>query len=94
MSRLDGEIHVYRLNVAHFPYDYRCLWPLLADDERERALRIKHQETQQCFVLVRSCLRSLLGRYLSCDSRSIRFVLGEKGKPRLAGLEQIGRAHV
>ncbi|PZN73142.1 MAG: 4-phosphopantetheinyl transferase [Candidatus Methylumidiphilus alinenensis] len=88
MSGLDREIHVYSLNVAHFLYDYsRCFWSLLADDERERASRIKHQETQQCFVLVRSCLRSLLGRYLSCDARSIRFALGEKGKPRLAGLE-------
>jgi len=88
MRSLDGEVHVYRLNVDHFPYDYsRCFWSLITDDERERASRIRHQETRQCFVLVRCCLRSLLGRYLSCDALSIRFVQGEKGKPRLAGME-------
>ena len=88
MNGLDGEVHVYRLNLADSRYDYsRCFWSLLADDERERALRIRHQETQRCFVLVRSSLRSLLAHYLSCDARSIRFVQGEKGKPRLAGLE-------
>ena len=85
---LGGEIHVYGLSLPLFPSDsIPRLLSLLDDDERERAARIRHPATQHSYTVVRACLRALLGRYLSIDPRSIRFVLGEKGKPRLAGTD-------
>jgi 4'-phosphopantetheinyl transferase len=88
MRNLDGEIHVYCFNLAHFPDGFflNC-WSLLDEEERGRATRIRHGETQNRFVAVRSGLRVLLARYLTCAASGIRFVLGEKGKPRLAGTE-------
>jgi 4'-phosphopantetheinyl transferase len=88
MRNLDGEIHVYCLNLARFPDGLlRNCWSLLDEEERVRASRIRHGVTQSHFVMVRSGLRVLLGRYLACAAGAIRFALGEKGKPRLAGTE-------
>lgn len=88
MRGLEGEVHVCRLNLAPTPDDLagQC-WPLLDGEEQGRATRIRHWETRRNFAMVRSALRFLLGRYLSRDPRSIQFVQGEKGKPRLAGTE-------
>jgi 4'-phosphopantetheinyl transferase len=88
MRNLDGEIHVYCLNLARFPDALlRNCWTLLDAEERARAERIRHGETQSHFVMVRSGLRALLARYLDCAAGTVRFALGEKGKPRLAGTE-------
>jgi 4'-phosphopantetheinyl transferase len=88
MMNLDGEIHVYCFNLARFPDGlFRNCWSLLDEEERGRATRIRHLETQSHFVMVRSGLRLLLARYLACAADTIRFTLGNKGKPRLAGTE-------
>jgi 4'-phosphopantetheinyl transferase len=88
MGSLNGEIHVCRINLDQFSDDLllRCR-SLLDDDERGRASRIRHKETQRSFVMVRSGLRVWLGRYLSIEPSAIQFVHGDKGKPRLAGTE-------
>ncbi len=88
MSLLEGEIHICLLHLAPFNDKAvnRCLY-LLDDEERNRTGRIRHWETRRNFVLVRSVLRLLLGRWLSCEPNSIRFMLGVKGKPRLEGTE-------
>lgn len=86
MQSLEGEIHVFRLNLAE-DLDESPQQPitLLAPDEIERADRYRHGPAKQAFIRVRSALRVLLGRYLGCPAADIRFELGEKGKPRLAG---------
>jgi 4'-phosphopantetheinyl transferase len=86
MESLRDAVHVYRLNLAEFPdasYDRACL--VLDGDERERAARFRHEPSKRAFVQVRSALRVLLGGYLRQAPADIRFTLGEKGKPRLAG---------
>jgi 4'-phosphopantetheinyl transferase len=86
MESLRDAVHVYRLNLAEFhyaSYERACL--LLEDDERERATRFRHAPSKRAFVQVRSALRVLLGGYLRLPPAAIRFDLGEKGKPRLAG---------
>lgn len=85
-QRLEGKIHIYHLDLVecqHEPYRHRLA--LLDAGEQERASRIRHEQTRRCFVWVRSCLRGLLGHYLGTEANGIRFVLNEKGKPRLAG---------
>lgn len=83
---MEGEIHAYCLNLRTFPDELipHCR-SLLDAEEQGRATRITHRETHRRFVLVRASLRALLGRYTSMEPADIRLVLGEKGKPRLAG---------
>jgi 4'-phosphopantetheinyl transferase len=57
---------------------------LLTPDERGRAGRFRFKHLRRSFTLARGALRILLGRYLNIDPAAIRFVYGEKGKPRLA----------
>lgn len=88
MTSLDGEVHVYRLNLAaEADLPYPQAWDLLDGEERERAGRFRHEPSRRAFVTVRAALRVLLGRYLRRTPASIRFATGEKGKPRLAGSE-------
>jgi 4'-phosphopantetheinyl transferase len=76
------EIHVWRL--------YWRLGPEidpspLNEEEQAKAARIRCEKTQGQFIAARSWLRLLLGRYLRKDPAALSFVLGERGKPRLAG---------
>ena len=84
MESLEGEIHIYRLDLAGDAGGHQA-FQLLDPDERERANRYRHEQSKRAFVQVRSALRILLGHYLGCPAESIRFELGDKGKPRLAG---------
>lgn len=85
---LDGEVHVYHLNLADFSAEVlpRAL-ALLDPEENERAERLRHGSARQAFVFVRSALRVLLGSYLRQPPASLRFEQGRKGKPRLVGSE-------
>jgi 4'-phosphopantetheinyl transferase len=86
MESLEGKIHVYRLNLTESSAEcYQESYRLLDPEERERADRYRHQKSKHAFVRVRSALRVLLGHYLGHPAESVRFDLGEKGKPRLAG---------
>jgi len=88
MESLDGEIHVYRLDLsAKADLPYPQAGDLLDAGEKERAGRFRHEPSRRAFVAVRAALRILLGRYLRRNPASIRFATGEKGKPRLAGSE-------
>ena len=57
----------------------------LPDDERQRAGRLAFDHLRRQFVVRRSALRRLLGRYLDVDPLAIRFAYGPNGKPRLDG---------
>lgn len=86
MQSLDGEVHLYRLNLAECPEAlFDRAGQLLNTEERERAGRFRHEPSKRAFVLVRSALRVLLGRYLYRDPASLSFITNDKGKPRLAG---------
>ena len=56
----------------------------LADDERERAERLRVREDFARFVVSRSLLRTILGRYLDVEPRELRFSTTANGKPVLA----------
>jgi 4'-phosphopantetheinyl transferase len=56
---------------------------LLSPDERARAARFAHQRDRTGFAVARSALRSLLGRCVGRPPASLRFDLGEWGKPSL-----------
>jgi 4'-phosphopantetheinyl transferase len=58
---------------------------LLSDDERARQRSFVSPDLRRRFGAARAGLRTLLGRHLDLDPRSLAFVTNEFGKPRLAG---------
>jgi 4'-phosphopantetheinyl transferase len=62
---------------------------LLSDDERARQRSFVSPELRCRFGAARAGLRTLLGRHLERDPRSLAFATNEFGKPRLAGDGQV-----
>jgi 4'-phosphopantetheinyl transferase len=62
---------------------------LLSDDERARQRSFVSPELRRRFGAARAGLRTLLGRHLDHDPRSLAFATTEFGKPRLAGDGQV-----
>ena len=61
----------------------------LSDDERARQRSFVSPELRRRFLAARAGLRTLLGRHLDRDPRSLAFATNEFGKPRLAGDGQV-----
>ncbi len=76
----DGAVHVWRADLAAVPKE---LGELLSREERARAARLVNEQRGELWRRSRGLLRELLGRYLQCDGSSLRFALGEHGKPAL-----------
>ncbi len=75
------EVHVWRASLL--PDQAAKFWPLLSDDEQQRAAKFRHAKTQQRFIAARGILRLLLGQYLDCDPQTLEFTYGVNGKPML-----------
>jgi 4'-phosphopantetheinyl transferase len=58
---------------------------LLSLDEQDRAQRFRFDRHRRRFIVARSTLRQILGRYTGKDPRRLVFGLGPYGKPFLTG---------
>ncbi len=76
----DSAVHVWQADLACAADE---LAELLCEQELARAERIVSPERAQLWRRSRGLLRELLGRYLRREPRSLRFALGEYGKPAL-----------
>lgn len=76
----DDAVHVWRADLAAVSPE---LEELLCDDERARAERFLSAPDGERWRRSRGLLRTLLGRYLQLEPRSLRFATGEYGKPAL-----------
>jgi 4'-phosphopantetheinyl transferase len=83
----EDEIHVWLARVDVPAETLVRAAELLNDAERTRAESFRFDDDRARSIIARSTLRLLLGRYLDSDPRDFRFVLGEHGKPALAGHE-------
>jgi 4'-phosphopantetheinyl transferase len=77
-----GAVHVWRANLAAAG---EHLGELLCAEEQARAARLVSARDGELWRRSRGLLRTLLGRYLERDPRSLRLIVGEHGKPALAG---------
>lgn len=75
-------MHVWRAELPSVASD---LGELLCEEERTRAERILNKDEGELWRRSRGLLRELLGRYLELEPTSLRFVVGEHGKPALRG---------
>ena len=80
-----GQIHVWRADLSMAAQAADNLEPLLADGERERAVRYPRQEDRRRFIAARAILRQVLAHYIGNRPENLSFVYGEHGKPALAG---------
>ncbi len=77
-----GALHVWRADLTTVGKE--CL-EQLSGPEQERAERFLREEDGRRWALSRGLLRTLLGRYLRIDGGELLLVIGEHGKPELAG---------
>jgi 4'-phosphopantetheinyl transferase len=76
-----GAVHVWRAKLPSLAPD---LAELLCEEERARAERILNKHEGELWRRSRGLLRELLGRCLGLEPTSLRFAVGEHGKPALA----------
>lgn len=79
----DGVVHVWAAPLDPPADTVRRRAALLAPDERARADRFRFDRDRRRFTVARGVLRSLLGRYLGTDPRSVAFRYESHGKPVL-----------
>jgi 4'-phosphopantetheinyl transferase len=82
----EGAVHVWRAELTSVA---PALGELLCEEERARAERILNKEEGELWRRSRGLLRELLGRYLQLEPASLRFAVGEHGKPALTGADSL-----
>lgn len=80
-----NEAHIWRVFLIPGEGDVRRQWGDLAPEERERAERFHTQRDRDRFILARSALRAIIGRYLDVAPADVRFSYHPHGKPGLDG---------
>jgi 4'-phosphopantetheinyl transferase len=78
-------IHVWHRSLAVSIAQREELFALLDSDERQRAARFHFEAGRDAFIVSHGWLRTLLGRYLNADPRTLEFTFGNRGKPSLQG---------
>jgi 4'-phosphopantetheinyl transferase len=81
------EVHVWSADLDRLPG--ALLREPLSTDERERGRRFHFERDRRRFVTARGLLRRLLGHYLGLDPSRLRFGYGPRGKPFLAGEDEL-----
>ena len=84
------EVHVWRIAAFNNDSDLASCAELLSEAEQARAGRFKFDRDRRLFTVAHAALRSICANYLRISPRSIEFVEGRYGKPKLAsesGLE-------
>lgn len=77
------EVHVWCARLTATDRCIRDLWGTLARDEVWRAERYRFTEDRDRFVVARSLLRCILGRYLAMAPEEVEIQYGPFGRPIL-----------
>lgn len=80
----DGEVQVWRVDLAQPAEVVGRLAATLSADERDRAARFVRDRDRVGYVVARGAVRSVLGRYAGVPAGDCRFGYGPHGKPHLA----------
>jgi 4'-phosphopantetheinyl transferase len=79
-------VHVWRIALNPDDAVVTRLRATLSGDEVERAERFRISMLRRRFVVGRGAMRTVLATYLDVAPERLVFSLGDRGKPRLAGL--------
>lgn len=75
-----GALHVWAADLSAVP---QAATASLSADERDRAARFLSSRAGDLWARSRGVLRDLLGTYLECEPRALRFATSAHGKPSL-----------
>jgi 4'-phosphopantetheinyl transferase len=78
-----SEVHVWRASLERPARTVELMRGTLARDERVQADRYRFERDRSRYIVGRSLLRGLLGRYLDTAPEELEFHYGEFGKPTL-----------
>ncbi|MCB0640832.1 MAG: 4'-phosphopantetheinyl transferase superfamily protein [Phaeodactylibacter sp.] len=81
---LPDELHLWQALLPSQPPQLEQLERYLANEELRRADRYFFEKDRSRFVAARGLLRKMLGAYLNCSPRSVKFDYTATGKPLLA----------
>jgi 4'-phosphopantetheinyl transferase len=76
----ENSIHVWRAWLDVEAAERKRLSEFLTDDETARANRFVFPHDHDHFLVARGRLRELLGRYLNCSPRNLKFTAAKYGK--------------
>jgi 4'-phosphopantetheinyl transferase len=79
----DGEVHIYAASLQLPSEQLSVLFPLMSQDEQERALRFHFTLHQQRFIAAHGILRLILSWYLDVAPETIVFGYSDHHKPFL-----------
>lgn len=82
---LPGVVHLWQRRLDASAAELNERYGVLSNLEKKRAQRFRVERARNEFVLTRAALRVLLGQYLGCVPREIRFQYTERGKPAVEG---------
>jgi 4'-phosphopantetheinyl transferase len=85
----DDAVHLWRAELDQPWQETPALFRLLSVEEQARAARFRREVDRQRFVVGRSRLRQILGRYLDLAPECLQFGYGNHGKPFLATAPQL-----
>ncbi|MES2217541.1 MAG: 4'-phosphopantetheinyl transferase superfamily protein [Pseudomonadota bacterium] len=75
------EVQLWQASLQRDAATVQIFETLLSEDELKRAKRFLSPVHQRRFIVARGILRTLLGRYLVCEPRALKFLYAEHGKP-------------
>jgi len=79
----DGELHLWRFGLESSKYELDSLKGLLAPEEMVRADRLLDLHKKKQFIVTRTQLRKILGKYQKIEANQIKFQYNPHGKPAL-----------
>ncbi len=79
----DDEVHVWKCSLQSDEGDVASRIAILSADERKRANQFKVERPRNQFIVTRSTLRFLIGKYLQSRPEQLEFEIAEHGKPHL-----------
>jgi 4'-phosphopantetheinyl transferase len=82
----EGEVHVYRINIAANMHALQAFYATLNPGETERGNKYFQQKDRHRFIISRGAQRNILARYLNKPPAHIQFGIGTNKKPYLAGI--------
>lgn len=77
-------IHIWQVSLNQPAERWQSLSALLSPDEIKRAAAFIFERDSRKFIVARTTLRQLLGRYLNIDPQAVKFTYADKGKPSVA----------
>ena len=78
------EVHVWAASLAQPAASVHALESLLSLRELNRAERFRNEADRRRYVVAHGVLRRVLANYRQSDPRTLRFTIGENGKPALS----------